>query len=154
MRERLELLGTASARILEPIQAYGVTPEQIEQRTLAPFWSEGCSDLVRVHHATDEVVDVGETGPLGLFRARVSAVPHRHGDDVPDPGVPGQPFNTPVGAAAHRNQYPHPFGPEQGFETSLVEGAVAHLGHHVIGGGRLEFVYDLRSRRAGGAHPR
>ena len=39
-RERLELLGTAAARILEPIQAYGLTPQEIEQHTLAPFWSD------------------------------------------------------------------------------------------------------------------
>ena len=39
LRERLELLGTAAARILEPIQAYGLTPQEIEQHALAPFWS-------------------------------------------------------------------------------------------------------------------
>jgi len=38
MRERLELLGLASARILEPIQAYGLTPEEVEKHKLNPFW--------------------------------------------------------------------------------------------------------------------
>ena len=40
LRERLELLGTAAARILEPIQAYGLTHEEIEQHTLTPFWAD------------------------------------------------------------------------------------------------------------------
>jgi len=39
-RERLELLGTAAARLLEPIQAYGLTREEIEQHSLTPFWSD------------------------------------------------------------------------------------------------------------------
>ena len=39
LRERLELLGVVAARIFEPIQAYGLTPEEIEQHALAPFWS-------------------------------------------------------------------------------------------------------------------
>ncbi len=39
IRERLELLGLASARILEPIQAYGLTPEEIEKHKLDSFWS-------------------------------------------------------------------------------------------------------------------
>ena len=39
LRQRLELLGTAAARILEPIQAYGLTPQEIEQHALTPFWS-------------------------------------------------------------------------------------------------------------------
>ncbi|MFQ5796013.1 MAG: nucleotidyltransferase domain-containing protein [Candidatus Bipolaricaulia bacterium] len=30
LRERLELLGVAAARILEPIEAFGVTPEEWE----------------------------------------------------------------------------------------------------------------------------
>ena len=37
MRERLEVLGLAAARILEPIQAYGVTPEEVEQRSVGSF---------------------------------------------------------------------------------------------------------------------
>jgi uncharacterized protein len=39
IRERLELLGLASARILEPIQAYGLTPEEVEKHELNSFWS-------------------------------------------------------------------------------------------------------------------
>lgn len=39
LRERLELLGMAATRVLEPIQAYGLTPEEIEHRSLTPFWS-------------------------------------------------------------------------------------------------------------------
>lgn len=39
-RERLEKLGIAAARILEPIQALGVTPEEIASRQLLPFWEE------------------------------------------------------------------------------------------------------------------
>jgi hypothetical protein len=37
-RERLEILGVASARILEPIQANGFTPEEISSQKLMPFW--------------------------------------------------------------------------------------------------------------------
>lgn len=37
-RERLEMLGIAAARILEPVQAYGITPEEIETNQLMPFW--------------------------------------------------------------------------------------------------------------------
>lgn len=36
-RERLELLGVAAARALEPIQALGVTPEEVEMRRISPF---------------------------------------------------------------------------------------------------------------------
>ncbi len=32
LRERLELLGVAAARILEPIEAFGVTPEEWERK--------------------------------------------------------------------------------------------------------------------------
>jgi predicted nucleotidyltransferase len=39
-RERLEKLGIAAARILEPIQALGVTPEEIATRQLLPFWEQ------------------------------------------------------------------------------------------------------------------
>ena len=39
-RERLELLGIAAARLLEPIQARGVTPEEIVSRRLTPFWQQ------------------------------------------------------------------------------------------------------------------
>jgi len=37
-RERLELLGVAAARILEPIQAQGFTSEEIFNRNVTPFW--------------------------------------------------------------------------------------------------------------------
>lgn len=37
-RERLEKLGIAAARILEPIQALGVTPEEIATHQMLPFW--------------------------------------------------------------------------------------------------------------------
>lgn len=39
-RERFEILGIAAARILEPIQARGVTPEEISAHSLSPFWEE------------------------------------------------------------------------------------------------------------------
>ena len=38
-RERLELLGIASARILEPVQAQGFTPVEISKNQLMPFWT-------------------------------------------------------------------------------------------------------------------
>lgn len=37
-RERLEILGLTAARILEPIQACGLTAEEIADRRLSPFW--------------------------------------------------------------------------------------------------------------------
>jgi predicted nucleotidyltransferase len=39
-RQRLELLGIAAARILEPIQAQGFTPTEIRQRKITPFWEQ------------------------------------------------------------------------------------------------------------------
>lgn len=36
-RERLEILGIAAARILEPIQARGATREELESGGLSPF---------------------------------------------------------------------------------------------------------------------
>lgn len=39
-RERLELLGIASARILEPVQAQGFTPNEIKTKKVAPFWEQ------------------------------------------------------------------------------------------------------------------
>jgi predicted nucleotidyltransferase len=39
-RERLELLGIAAARILEPIQAQGFTPSEIELNRITPFWEQ------------------------------------------------------------------------------------------------------------------
>jgi predicted nucleotidyltransferase len=38
-RERLEILGIASARILEPVQAQGFTPIEISKNQLMPFWA-------------------------------------------------------------------------------------------------------------------
>jgi predicted nucleotidyltransferase len=37
-RERLEMLGIAAGRILEPIEAIGFTPEEIETHQLSSFW--------------------------------------------------------------------------------------------------------------------
>ncbi len=39
-RERLELLGIAAARIMEPVQARGFTPDEIEGHELLPFWEQ------------------------------------------------------------------------------------------------------------------
>ncbi len=39
-RQRLELLGIASARILEPVQAQGFTPSEIRTKKVMPFWQE------------------------------------------------------------------------------------------------------------------
>ncbi len=39
-RQRLELLGIAAARILEPVQAQGFTPSEIRQKQLLPFWEQ------------------------------------------------------------------------------------------------------------------
>ncbi len=39
-RQRLELLGIAAARILEPVQAQGFTPKEIRQKQLMPFWEQ------------------------------------------------------------------------------------------------------------------
>lgn len=36
--QRLELLGEAAGEVFEPVQAYGVTPEEVEGGDLAPFW--------------------------------------------------------------------------------------------------------------------
>jgi len=33
------MLGVAAARILEPIQAKGVTPDEIANADLSPFWT-------------------------------------------------------------------------------------------------------------------
>jgi len=38
-RERLEMLGISSARILEPVQAQGFTPVEISKNQLMPFWA-------------------------------------------------------------------------------------------------------------------
>ena len=39
-RERLEILGITAARILEPVQARGVTPEEIATHQLLPLWEQ------------------------------------------------------------------------------------------------------------------
>ena len=39
-RQRLELLGIAAARILEPVQAQGLTPSEIKSKKVAPFWQQ------------------------------------------------------------------------------------------------------------------
>lgn len=39
-RERFEILGIAAARILEPIQARGVTPEEIATHRLLSLWEQ------------------------------------------------------------------------------------------------------------------
>jgi len=39
-RERLELLGIASARILESVQAQGFTPNEIKHKKVLPFWEQ------------------------------------------------------------------------------------------------------------------
>jgi predicted nucleotidyltransferase len=39
-RQRLELLGVASARILEPVQAQGFTPNEIRTKQVMPFWEQ------------------------------------------------------------------------------------------------------------------
>jgi len=36
--ERLETLGIAAGRIMEPVEAIGVTPEEIATHKLSPFW--------------------------------------------------------------------------------------------------------------------
>lgn len=43
-RKRLELLGIASARILEPVQAQGFTPSEIKSKQLTSFWEEIISE--------------------------------------------------------------------------------------------------------------
>jgi hypothetical protein len=39
-RQRLELLGIAAARILEPVQAQGFTPSEIKKKQITPFWEK------------------------------------------------------------------------------------------------------------------
>ena len=45
LRERLEILGAAAARILEPIQARGATPEEIASGELPLFWQYVLDEL-------------------------------------------------------------------------------------------------------------
>ena len=52
--ERLQLLGWARRDIPEPVQAYGFTPEEVEQRDLSAFWEEMMEEqAIRI---TDEVL--------------------------------------------------------------------------------------------------
>jgi len=39
-RQRLELLGVAAARILEPVQAQGFTPNEIKSKKVTTFWQQ------------------------------------------------------------------------------------------------------------------
>ena len=39
-RQRLELLGIAAARILEPVQAQGFTPNEIKSKKVTSFWQQ------------------------------------------------------------------------------------------------------------------
>ncbi len=39
-RQRLEILGVAAARILEPVQAQGFTVEEINSKQVMPFWEQ------------------------------------------------------------------------------------------------------------------
>ena len=43
-RERLEILGVAAARILEPVQAQGFTQDEISSRQTTLFWEEIIKD--------------------------------------------------------------------------------------------------------------
>jgi len=43
-RERLEMLGVAAARILEPIQAQGFTPDEVSNKKMATFWQHVMSE--------------------------------------------------------------------------------------------------------------
>ncbi len=47
-RERLELLGIAAARILEPIQARAATPDEVARHQLAPFLEQMLREQVVV----------------------------------------------------------------------------------------------------------
>ncbi len=38
--ERLQILGQAHRNISEPIEAYGFTEEEVENRDLSAFWEE------------------------------------------------------------------------------------------------------------------
>ncbi len=43
-RERLEMLGIAAARILEPIQARGATPEEVATHQVSPFLEQALQE--------------------------------------------------------------------------------------------------------------
>ena len=40
MLERLELMGIVAARILEPVEAFGFTPEEFKKENLTLFWKD------------------------------------------------------------------------------------------------------------------
>jgi predicted nucleotidyltransferase len=40
LRERLEILGVAAARLLKPVQAMGYTPDEIAAKSYSPFVDE------------------------------------------------------------------------------------------------------------------
>lgn len=40
LRERLEILGLAAARIMQPIQAYGITPHELNNKERSAFINE------------------------------------------------------------------------------------------------------------------
>lgn len=44
LRERLEILGIAAVRILEPVQAQGVTPREIEAKQVPMYWWEAVNE--------------------------------------------------------------------------------------------------------------
>lgn len=44
LRERLEILGIAAVRILEPVQAQGVTPREIEMNQVPMYWWEAVKE--------------------------------------------------------------------------------------------------------------
>jgi len=48
LRERLEILGIAAVRLMEPIEAYGVTPDEIESLEEVSFLKEALSSGVMV----------------------------------------------------------------------------------------------------------
>lgn len=48
LRERLEILGIAAVRLMKPIEAYGVTPDEIKVPQTASFLEEALSSGVVV----------------------------------------------------------------------------------------------------------
>src|SRR5438034_944856 len=47
-RERLEMLGIAAGRIMEPIEAQGFTPDEIANHELTSFWEYVLAEAVPV----------------------------------------------------------------------------------------------------------
>lgn len=48
LRERLEILGVAAARILEPVQAQGITPREIETKQVPMYWWDAVKESAAV----------------------------------------------------------------------------------------------------------